>query len=66
MMSQKMDFAPYNSFFGPKRTTLSNRGHEMARHAAELTPTRKLKVSNVTSGYGGSYDPIVSVPSDKH
>ena len=50
---QKIGFGPKTAFLDPKRATLGNRGHETARQAAKRPPTGKLKVSRVTSGYGG-------------
>ena len=44
--------------FGPKRAILGNRGHETARRAAKGPHTGKLKVSRVTSGYGGHMIPL--------
>ena len=46
------------AFLDPKRATLGNRGHETARQAAKRPPTGKLKVSRVTSGYGGLMIPL--------
>ena len=41
------------AFLDPKRATLGNRGHKTACQAAKQTPTRKPKLSRVTSRYGG-------------
>ena len=56
--SQKNGFGPKTAFLDPKRATLGNRGHETARRAAKRPPTGKLKVSRVTSGYGGLMIPL--------
>ena len=54
---QKIDFWPKKTLLGPKflakRATLGNGGQETARRAAKRPPTRKPKVSRVTSGYKG-------------
>ena len=55
---QKKGFGPKTAFLDPKRATLGNRGHETARQAAKRPPTGKLKVSRVTSGYGGLMIPL--------
>ena len=57
-VSTKNGFGPKTAFLDPKRATLGNRGHETARQAAKQPPTRKLKVSRVTSGYGGLMIPL--------
>ncbi len=54
----KNGFGPKTAFLDPKRATLGNRGHKTARQAAKQPPTRKLKVSRVTSGYGGLMIPL--------
>ena len=62
----KMSFRPKNSIFDPKKATLGNRGCKTARRAAKRPPTQKLKVSRVTSGYGGDMIPSIRVrPSPK-
>ena len=55
---KKMVMGQKTAFLDPKRATLGNRGHETARQAAKQPPTRKLKVSRVTSGYGGLMIPL--------
>ena len=57
-VSTKNGFGPKTAFLDPKRATLGNWGHETARQAAKQPPTRKLKVSRVTSGYGGLMIPL--------
>ena len=54
----KLESGQKTAFLDPKRATLGNRGHETARQAAKQPPTRKLKVSRVTSGYGGLMIPL--------
>ena len=58
---QKIDFWPKNPLLGPKRATLGNRGRKPARRAAKRPPTRKPKVSRVTSGYGDVMIPLSRV-----
>ena len=54
------------AFLDPKRATLGNRGHETGRQPAKRPPTGKLKVSRVTSGYGGLMIPLRRVrPTQK-
>ena len=54
-------FGPKTALLGPKRDTLGNRGREMTRRAAKRPPTRKPKVSRVTSGYVGLMIPLSQV-----
>ena len=58
---QKNGFGPKTAFLDPKRATLGNRGHETGRQPAKRPPTGKLKVSRVTSGYGGLMIPLSRV-----
>ena len=54
------------AFLTPQKATLCNWGSKTARRAAERPPTRKPKVSRVTSGYGGDMIPSSRVrPSPK-
>ena len=46
------------AFLDPKRATLGNRGHKTVDRVAKRPPTGKLKVSRVTSGYGGLMIPL--------
>ena len=55
---KKMVSGQKTAFLDPKRATLGNRGHETARRVAKRPPTRKPKVSRVTSGYGGVVIPL--------
>ena len=57
-VSKKKGFGPKTAFLDPKRATLGNRGHETGRQPAKRPPTGKLKVSRVTSGYGGLMIPL--------
>ena len=57
-VSTKNGFGPKTAFLDPKRATLGNRGHETGRQPAKRPPTGKLKVSRVTSGYGGLMIPL--------
>ena len=52
-----ISFRPKNSIFDPKKGHFGQSGCKAARRAAERPPTRKPKVSRVTSGYGGDMIP---------
>ena len=56
--AQKIILGRKQHFWAQKSSTLGNRGREMTRRAAKRPPTRKPKVSRVTSGYGGLMIPL--------
>ena len=65
-VSEKWVSGQKTAFLTRKKATLGNRGCKTARRAAERPPTQKLKVSRVTSGYGGDMIPSIRVrPSPK-